>query len=66
MQRLPTAIHDPAPDMTMTPILTCFYKEEVMTMDKEKYLTPDMEIVEFEAEDIIITSYEDDETKLIK
>lgn len=66
MQRLPTTIHDPAPDMTITPISTCFYKEEVMTMDKEKYLTPDMEIVEFEAEDIIITSYEDDETKLIK
>ncbi len=37
-----------------------------MTMDKEKYITPDMEIVEFEAEDIITTSYEDDETKLIK
>ncbi len=35
-------------------------------MDKEKYITPDMEIVEFEAEDIITTRYEDDETKLIK
>lgn len=34
-------------------------------MDKEKYITPDMEIVEFEAEDIITTSFEDDETKLI-
>ena len=50
----------------MTPILTCFYKEEVTTMDKEKYITPDMEIAEFETEDIITTSYEDDETKLIK
>ena len=35
-------------------------------MDKEKYITPDMEIVEFEAEDIITTSFEDDETKRIK
>ena len=35
-------------------------------MDKEKYITPDMEITEFEAEDIITTSFEDDETKLIK
>ena len=34
-------------------------------MAKETYITPDMEIVEFEAEDIITTSYEDDETKLI-
>lgn len=37
-----------------------------MTMDKEKYITPDMEITEFEAEDVITTSFEDDETKLIK
>ncbi len=35
-------------------------------MNKEKYITPDMEIVEFEAEDVITTSFEDDETKLIK
>ena len=35
-------------------------------MDKEKYITPDMEIVEFEAEDVITTSFEDDETSLIK
>ncbi len=35
-------------------------------MDKEKYITPDMEIVKFEAEDVITTSFEDDETKLIK
>ena len=35
-------------------------------MDKEKYIAPDMEIVEFEAEDVITTSFEDDETKLIK
>ena len=35
-------------------------------MDKEKYITPDMEIVTFEAEDVITTSLEDDETKLIK
>lgn len=35
-------------------------------MDKEKYITPAMEIVEFEAEDVITTSLEDDETKLIK
>ena len=34
-------------------------------MDKEKYITPEMEIVVFEAEDIITTSGEDDETKLI-
>ena len=34
-------------------------------MAKETYITPEMEIVEFEAEDIITTSYEDDETKLI-
>ena len=32
-------------------------------MDKEKYIAPDMEIVEFEAEDVITTSFEDDETK---
>jgi hypothetical protein len=32
-------------------------------MDKEKYIAPDMEIVEFEAEDVITTSLEDDETK---
>ena len=35
-------------------------------MDKEKYITPEMEIVTFEAEDVITTSLEDDETKLIK
>ena len=35
-------------------------------MNKEKYITPDMEIVEFEAEDVITTSFEDDETSLIK
>ena len=35
-------------------------------MDKEKYITPEMEITELEAEDIITTSFEDDETKLIK
>ena len=35
-------------------------------MDKEKYITPDMEIVKFEAEDVITTSFEDDETKLVK
>ncbi len=35
-------------------------------MDKEKYIAPDMEIVEFEAEDVITTSLEDDETKIIK
>ena len=34
-------------------------------MDKEKYITPAMEIVEFEAEDVITTSFEDDETGLI-
>ena len=34
-------------------------------MDKEKYIAPDMEIVEFEAEDVITTSFEDDETRLI-
>ncbi len=35
-------------------------------MDKKKYITPGMEIVEFEAEDVITTSFEDDETQLIK
>ena len=35
-------------------------------MDKEKYITPEMEIVEFEAEDVITTSFEDDETKIVK
>ncbi len=35
-------------------------------MNKEKYITPDMEIVTFEAEDVITTSFEDGETKLIK
>ncbi len=35
-------------------------------MDKKKYITPEMEIVEFEAEDVITTSIEDDETDLIK
>ena len=35
-------------------------------MDKEKYITPDMEIVTFEAEDVITTSPETDETSLIK
>ena len=37
-------------------------------MDKKKYTTPEMEIVEFEAEDIIVTSgenLEDDETIVI-
>ena len=36
-----------------------------MTMDKEKYITPDMEITEFEAEDVITTSGEDDELPLV-
>ena len=36
-----------------------------MTMDKEKYTTPEMEIVEFEAEDVITTSGEGDELTLI-
>ena len=30
-------------------------------MDKKKYITPEMEIVEFESEDIIVTSGEGDE-----
>ena len=34
-------------------------------MDKGKYITPEMEIVVFEAEDVITTSFEDDETGLI-
>ena len=34
-------------------------------MDKEKYITPDMEIVEFETEDIITTSVERDELPFI-
>ena len=35
-------------------------------MDKETYISPEMEIVEFEAEDVITTSFESDETSLIK
>ena len=36
-------------------------------MDKKKYITPEMEIVEFEAEDVITTSvFETDETPIIK
>ena len=35
-------------------------------MEKEKYITLEMEIVAFQAEDVITTSFEDDETKLIK
>ncbi len=35
-------------------------------MNKEKYNTPEMEIVTFEAEDVITTSPETDETSLIK
>lgn len=36
-------------------------------MDKETYITPEMEIVEFEAEDVITTSgFETDETPIIK
>ncbi len=35
-------------------------------MNKEKYITPDMEIVTFEAEDVITASPETDETSLIK
>ena len=31
-------------------------------MDKEKYITPEMEVVAFEAEDMITTSIESDET----
>lgn len=34
-------------------------------MDKEKYITPEMEIVEFEAEDVITTSVEGDELPII-
>ena len=34
-------------------------------MDKEKYITPAMEITEFEAEDIITTSGEGDELPFI-
>ena len=34
-------------------------------MDKEKYITPDMDIVEFETEDIITTSVEGDELPII-
>ena len=35
-------------------------------MDKKNYITPEMLIVEFEAEDVITTSPETDETSLIK
>lgn len=37
-------------------------------MEKKKYSSPEMEIIEFETEDIIITSppYEDDELPLNK
>ncbi len=34
-------------------------------MKKETYITPEMEIVEFEAEDVITTSIESDETSRI-
>ena len=34
-------------------------------MDKEKYITPSMEIVLFEAEDVITASKENDETVLV-
>ena len=34
-------------------------------MDKKKYITPEMEVVEFEAEDVITTSDEDDELPFI-
>ena len=34
-------------------------------MDKKKYITPEMEIVEFESEDIIVTSREGDELPCI-
>ena len=34
-------------------------------MDKEKYITPEMEIVEFEAEDVITTSVGNDELPIM-
>ena len=34
-------------------------------MDKEKYITPEMEIVEFEAEDVITTSFGSDELPIM-
>ena len=39
-----------------------------LTMEKEKYISPEMEIIRFDTEDIIITSppYEDDELPLNK
>lgn len=44
----------------------CILNKELMTMDKEKYTTPETEIVEFKTDDIITTSltYESDETPL--
>lgn len=36
-------------------------------MKKKDYIAPEMEITEFEAEDVITTSpYEDEETEIIK
>ena len=34
-------------------------------MDKEKYKSPEMEIVEFEAEDVITTSFESNELPIM-
>lgn len=33
-------------------------------MEKKKYISPEMEITEFEAEDVITTSLEDDELSI--
>ena len=33
-----------------------------MTMDKKKYITPEMEVIEFDTEDVITASGEEDET----
>ena len=38
-------------------------------MDKEKYITPEMEIIEFDSQDVIVTSTlpnENDETPVIR
>ena len=36
-----------------------------MTMDKEKYITPEMEVIEFDTEDVITASTESEEDETI-
>ena len=34
-------------------------------MEKEKYIPLEMELISFSTEDVIVTSYEDDETPIV-